>query len=85
MARSFLLGPPAPGLLRQVEQGGQRAQRRMHHHKTARQQKQHQVERQVYPPGRPEQRDRALVVAGKQCNGHCHAEKGQEPQRGLHG
>ena len=48
------------------------------------QQQQHQVERQVHPPRRPEHRDRALVVAGEQRHRGRDAEQGQKPECRAH-
>ena len=62
----FLVQAPEARLARQFQQSGQRPQRGVQRHKRDRDQQHHQIERKIEAVRRPEQRDRALVAAGKQ-------------------
>ena len=81
----LLLQTPLARLLGQREQCREAPQRQVQQHEHGEQKQQHQVERQVDPPGRPEDGDRALVVAGEQRHRGGDAEQSEEPEDGAHG
>jgi hypothetical protein len=79
-----LLQAPALGLQRQGDQGGKAAQGAIQNEECRQQQQHHHVQGQVQPVGRPEQHDRALVVARKQGASHGQAEQTDKPQCSAH-